>query len=202
MTHTVNHLNEAKQNELFNMSKFVVMENFKHHTNEAMTQDYNEDIASIYKEEMEYLSNSQISTVKNEAGEITGTIRVLKWDYVTPLPIQKMFNINPLLCTNGNPINEIFHIGRFAIKKEASDINLLKKLMAFAIKPICEHKDNIGFAECDAKLLRVMRLMGIKAKVVGESIEYLGSETIPVSLPYNGLIDFYNENKHLIDAEN
>ncbi|WP_217427678.1 hypothetical protein, partial [Flavobacterium collinsii] len=62
-------------------------------------------------------------------------------------------------------------------------------------------KDNMAFAEIDAKLLRVLTLMGIKAKVVGKSIEYLGSETIPVSMSYAGLIDFYNENKDLVTPE-
>ena len=51
-------------------------------------------------------------------------------------------------------------------------------------------KNSIAFAECDSKLLRVMNLMGIKADVIGDSINYLGSETIPVSMNYEGLKGF------------
>jgi len=197
MQYTKNYHSKVKETEIFNISKFVVTENFKHHTG-LFPNDYNSDIQSICNEEMNYLSNSKIFAVKNEQEEILGTIRALKWDYINPLPIQKIFGINPLECTNGNDINEIWHIGRFAIKKGIRDISLLKKLMVSAIQPICQHRDNIAFAECDAKLLRIMNLMGINTKIVGESIDYLGSETIPVSMSYKGLIDFYNENKYLL----
>lgn len=180
------------------MSKFVVTENFNHHANEVYSSSYQNDIESVYQEEMGFLKNSKIFIFKNDVNELIGTIRVLKWDFISPLPIQKMFDIDPFMCTEGNPINEIWHIGRFAIKKGTRDINLLKKLLVCAIAPVCVHKDNIAFAEIDAKLLRVLQLMGIKAKIVGKSIEYLGSETIPVSMSYNGLIDFYNENKNLV----
>jgi hypothetical protein len=109
--------------------------------------------------------------------------------------------VDPFVCAEGNAINEIWHIGRFAIKKGVRDVNLLKKLLVCAIAPVCKHKDTMVFAEIDAKLLRVLTLMGIKTKIVGKSIEYLGSETIPVSMSYNGLIDFYNESKHLVVLE-
>lgn len=185
------------QNEIFHMSKFVVTENFNHHSNEIFPGNYQNDIDSVYKEEMGFLEHSKIFISRDDQGDLLGTIRVLKWDFVSVLPIQKMFGIDPFLCTEGNDINEIWHIGRFAIKKGVRDVNLLKKLLVSAIAPICTHKDNIAFAEIDAKLLRVLKLMGIKAKIVGESIEYLGSETIPVCMSYSGLIDFYNENKNL-----
>ncbi|MEO7979059.1 hypothetical protein [Flavobacterium sp.] len=194
----INHLPTISQNEIFHMSKFVVTENFNHHANEVYSSSYQNDIESVYQEEMEFLKNSKIFIFKNDLDELIGTIRVLKWDFIKPLPIQKMFDIDPFMCTEGNSINEIWHIGRFAIKKGTRDINLLKKLLVCAIAPVCANKDNIAFAEIDAKLLRVLQLMGIRAKVVGKSIEYLGSETIPVSMSYHGLIDFYNENKNLV----
>ncbi|GIQ60986.1 hypothetical protein Flavo103_41220 [Flavobacterium collinsii] len=196
-----NHHTEISQNDILLMSKFVVTENFNHHSNEILPGHYQNDIDAVYKEEMGFLENSKIFAFKNDLGDLIGTIRVLKWDFITPLPIQKMFGINPFICAEGNAINEIWHIGRFAIKKGVRDVNLLKKLLVCAIAPVCQHKDNMAFAEIDAKLLRVLTLMGIKAKVVGKSIEYLGSETIPVSMSYAGLIDFYNENKDLVTPE-
>lgn len=186
-----NSFNSFNNEELMNLSKFVVTENFKHHTEGKFPNEYNDDIASVYKEEMDYLKNSKIFAVKTGSGEIKGTIRLIKWDFITPLPIQKMFGINPLTCNNGRAVNEIFHIGRFAITKGSQ--GALKKLILCAIKPICEHKDNIAYAECDAKLLRILKIMGIEANVIGKSINYLGSETIPVSIPYEGVIDFYNK---------
>ncbi len=192
MIPTNRYLPSRTQSELLNMSKFVVTENFKHHTNSVLPSNYNVSIDAIYEEEMDYLANSQIFAVKTGYGETMGTIRVINWDFITPLPIQKIFGINPLTCIEDKPINEVFHIGRFAIKQGGKGI--LRKLMVCAIRPVCQHKDNVAFAECDAKLLRTMQLMGIKVTVVGDSINYLGSETIPICMTYDGLIDFYNKN--------
>ncbi|CAM3963871.1 MULTISPECIES: hypothetical protein [Flavobacterium] len=196
-----NHLERLRTNEIKNLSEFVVRENFKHHTNNILPTGYENDVMEIYLEEMNYINNSEIFVTRDSSGNILGSIRVLKWDYVSTLPLQKIFDINPLSVIGDIQLNDIWHIGRFAINKEVSDVNLFKKLMVCAISPICQYKGNIAFAECDSKLLRVLRLLGIKANVIGESIDYLGSETIPVSMSYDGLIEFYNANKGLVSNE-
>ncbi|CAM1369337.1 conserved hypothetical protein [Tenacibaculum litoreum] len=193
-----NYLERLSTKEIFNLSKFVVEENFKHHSEGKGELIKEKDILSVYKEEIRYIKNSKIFVCKDHTGEITGAIRVLKWNYVDRLPIQSIFGINPLMVVEDKELHEIWHIGRFAIKKGVKDIGLFKKLMLCAIAPVCKNKNNIAFAECDSKLLRVLFLLGIKPVVVGKSVNYLGSETIPISLPYNGLIEFYEENKHLI----
>ncbi|MDD2618835.1 MAG: hypothetical protein PHT87_08590, partial [Bacteroidales bacterium] len=53
----------------------------------------------------------------------------------------------------------------------------------------------IVFAECDSKLLRTMKLMGIRVHSLGNGIEYLGSETIPVYSTYDDLVGFFRENQ-------
>ncbi|VXB79161.1 conserved hypothetical protein [Flavobacterium sp. 9AF] len=195
---TKNYLERLETNEIKKLSEFVVVENFKHHSNNILPKEYKQDVKSIYKEEMNYINNSQIFVSKNDTGEIVGSIRVLKWNFMDILPIQKIFGINPLNVVGDIELNDIFHIGRFAIKKEGSDPQLFKQLMICAISPICKNKGNIVFAECDSKLLRILTLLGIKATIVGESIDYLGSETIPICMSYDGLIDFYNTNKSLV----
>ena len=196
-----NHLERLRTNEIKNLSEFVVRENFKHHTSNILPTGYENDVMEIYLEEMNYINDSEIFVTRDSSGNILGSIRVLKWDYVSTLPLQKIFDINPLSVIGDIQLNDIWHIGRFAINKEVSDVNLFKKLMVCAISPICQNKGNIAFAECDSKLLRVLRLLGIKANVIGESIDYLGSETIPVSMSYDGLIEFYNANKGLVSDE-
>ncbi|MGG8495310.1 hypothetical protein ACQY1Q_02740 [Tenacibaculum sp. TC6] len=193
-----NYLEKLAIKEVYNLSKFVVEENFNHHIEKDDFKSIKKYILSVYKEEVQYVPNSKIFVSKDDLGKITGSIRVLKWNYIDKLPIQRLFGINPLLNIEDRCFNEIWHIGRFAIKKGIKDSNLFKKLMICAISPICSHTENFAFAECDSKLLRVLSLLGIKAKVVGKSINYLGSETIPVCFSYTGLIGFYEENKHLI----
>ncbi len=195
---TKNYLERLSTNEVYSLSKFVVEENFSHHIEEKHSKLIQKDILSVYEEETKYVQNSQIFVCRNEQGSITGSIRVLRWNYIDELPIQNLFGINPLMVVGDQPLNDIWHIGRFAIKKGVKDPNLFKKLMVCAISPVCSDVGNVAFAECDSKLLRVMSLLGIKAKVVGESINYLGSETIPVSFSYSGLKEFYEKNKHLV----
>ncbi len=193
-----NYLERLNTNEINKLSEFVVIENFKHHTNNILPKEYKDDVRSIYLEEMNYINNSEIYVSKNSSGNILGSIRVLKWNFKDVLPIQKIFGIHPFTVIGAIELNDIWHIGRFAIKKEESDINLFKQLMICAIAPICKHKGNVAFAECDSKLLRILTLLGIKATVVGKSIDYLGSETIPICMTYDGLIGFYNANKSLV----
>ncbi|KZS40582.1 hypothetical protein AWE51_06445 [Aquimarina aggregata] len=194
---TQTYLEKLGSDQILNLAEFIVTENFNHHSNQILPKDYRKDVRSIYDEEVTYYNNSEIYVTKDCIGSILGAIRVLRWNYVDTLPLQKIFRINPLLCINQTNINNIFHIGRFAIKKGVRDINLFKQLMVCAIAPVCQHKDNIVFAECDGKLLRILSLLGIKATIIGKSIDYLGSETIPIVMAYDGLIDFYNKNKSL-----
>lgn len=201
MIPTKNYLVKLRTDELLNLSKFVVKENFIHHSNKVLPIDYENDIKSILEEEMNYKKNAEIFVYKDCLGNILGSIRALRWNCIDVLPIQKLFNIDPLLVIGDTSINSIWHIGRFAIKKEVSDINLFKKLMICAITPVCKHKDTIVFAECDSKLRRIITLLGIESTVIGDSINYLGSETIPISMTYDGLIGFYNKNKNLVSKD-
>jgi len=192
------YLEKLSTSEILSLSKFVVEENFNHHIEGDGKKKIEKDILSVYQEEVKYIENSKIFVCKDDNDSITGAIRVLRWNYIDKLPIENIFGINPLLVVEDTELHDIWHIGRFAIKKGAKDPNLFKKLMVCAISPVCSHEGNIAFAECDSKLLRILSLLGIKPKVVGKSINYLGSETIPVSLSYSGLIEFYEKNKHLI----
>ncbi len=193
------YLERLPKNQLINLAEFVVKENFKHHSDNKLPESYQNDVNSIYREELSFYEKSDVFTAKDHTGAILGAIRVLKWNYTDVLPLQKIFGINPFLAINIPDVNNIYHIGRFAIKKEVRDINLFKKLLACVAELICSHSGNVAFAECDSKLLRILKLLGVKAMVIGDSVNYLGSETIPIAMTYDGVIDFYNNNKHLVD---
>lgn len=196
MREAVQKLELLKENQLFDLSRFIVNENIKHHKDNLSSLEIDKDINSIYEEELHFFDNSKIYLATDSDDSIIGSIRTVKWNHIDMLPIQKLFGINPLHIANevSWDTKDIFHIGRFAIKKGIKDLTLLKQLMVMAVKPICKRKNSIAFAECDKKLLRIMYLLGIKASVIGESIYYLGSETVPILLSYDSLIDFYNEN--------
>ena len=181
---------------LYKIAEFVVKANYNHHTRNVFPIELEEEIEAIYQEELRCISSSQIFLVENNDGQMIGCIRVMKWDMVNELPIQKIFKINPLKSIdNINPTASIWHIGRFAVDSCAnvSSVSLFKQLMVYAITPICQEKDSYMVAECDCKLLRVMGLLGIDTVRLGNGIHYLGSETIPVYSTRNGLLNFYHK---------
>lgn len=193
-----NYLEKLEMEQLSELANFVVNENMSHHNDtEEAPEHIQEMITKMYYEDLNLFFNSEFFVSKDSSGEIEGVIRIVKWDYNQELPIQTLFQINPLQISSRRR-TPIWHIGRFATRKNIGDRFLFKRLMVCAIAPLCRKKRGLAFAECDSKLLRAMKLLGIKAKVLGKSINYLGSETIPISLDYEGLKDFYNQNKKLI----
>ncbi|SHH77184.1 hypothetical protein [Flavobacterium defluvii] len=197
-----NYLERLELNQLTELAKFVVEENFNHHCEDVSVNEIITDTQEVYDEELNYFKDSEIFVAKDFSGNIQGSIRVIKWDYKTKLPLQKIFDIDPLSFFNySEKLSSVWHIGRFATKRNIQDKTLFKRLMVCAIAPICEQKSGVAFAECDSKLLRIMNLLGIKAKVIGSSVHYLGSETIPVAMSYEGLKEFYYNNKDLVTSQ-
>ncbi len=195
---TQTYIEKLQREELLELAEFVVTENYNHHLMSSEPEGYFGEIQAIYKEESIFFDNSEVFTTKDYTGSILGTIRVLKWNFIDQLPIQKIFGIYPLLAINKEHVRDVFHVGRFAVKKESCDVNLFKRLLICVAELICKQKDNVAFAECDSKLLRMLNLLGVKTTILGESIDYLGSETIPIAMTYDGIVGFYNKNKHLV----
>lgn len=190
-----NYYSLDRQN-LFELAKFVVEENYSHHRMNNRLLD--KEVDEIYLEELR-LDNSKIFVSTDQYHSIVGSIRVSKWNGREILPMQKLFNINIDGIGQDNKYN-VWHIGRFAIKKgiDKTGFNVFKILMVCAINEVCQNEDCFALAECDAKLLRVLKLLGIEAITLADSINYLGSETIPVLLTYTGLKKFLDKNRHLI----
>lgn len=203
MEHIHNHyfLEKLPPDQLLDLAKFVVGENFNYHTNKTNLIDYKQEIDSIFKEEFSYSDGAQVFVYRDLSNSIVGSIRVLKWNYINILPIQKIFNIDVSELYDDNCLNPIWHIGRFAIRKNVRNINLFKQLMVCAIAPICHNKDAVAYAECDSKLFRTLHTLGINAQPLGEAIHYLGSKTIPIKMSYKGLINFYTKNRILVSDD-
>lgn len=183
-------------NVLFDLAKFIVEENYKHHDiyNIKTSKD---EMYSICQEE-ETFNNSKIFITRDIFNSIVGSIRIVKWNNIDTLPIQKLFNIDVDSFVRNN--HEVWHIGRFAIRKGADKkgFNIFKTLMVLALNEVCNNEKSVVLAECDAKLLRVLKLLGLEAEVLADSINYLGSETIPVMFSYSSLKVFVEKNQQLL----
>lgn len=174
------------------MARFVVKENHIHHVSDCYHEEsFIAEIKSLYEEDLALFDNSKIFIAK-ERSTIVGSVKVTLWDENQTLPIEKLFNIK---IKNILPIGEnmhIWHVGRFAITKEHG-LLLLKELLVRAISLICDDADSIMVAECDAKFVRVLNLMGIQTKALAGPIYYLGSETIPIYATNEWLSNFLNQ---------
>lgn len=146
---------------------------------------------SLYEEDLALFDNSRIF-IAQEDSEIVGSVKVTLWDEINKLPIEKLFNlkVKEVLALDENI--HIWHVGRFAITKKHG-LLLLKELLVRAITLICNDENSIMVAECDAKFVRVLNLMGIKTQALAASIFYLGSETIPIYATNEWLSNFLNQ---------
>lgn len=182
---------------LFDLAQFVVEENYKHHDifNIKRSKD---EILEIYQEELTF-DNSKIFVTKDYYNSIIGSIRVMKWNRSNILPVEKIFkvNLNEIIIDENC---EIWHIGRFAIKKgvDTKGFKIFKSLMAYAINEVCKTENSVAVAECDSKLLRILNLLGLETTVLADPIFYLGSETIPVLFTHKSLTRFLEGNNHLL----
>ena len=110
----------ANQECLEELSRFVVEENYKHHsTNPPSKEKLESDIMTVYNEEKALYSDTSNIYIARYDHKIIGSIRVFKWDRKKELPIERMYGINPLKTISHEKYAEYWHIGRFAIAKDS-----------------------------------------------------------------------------------
>lgn len=181
--------------ELFDLIQFIVKENYSHHTVPTNNSSLFTESYTLYQEEAIFYEQAEYFIAKNVQEKIVGAIRVCKYTGIT-LPIEKIFNIN--IENYANTKHPIFHIGRFAINNQCKSIVLLKKLLLLALTPLKQHPQSVAFAECDAKLFRTLKTLGIQATPIGGAINYLGSSTLPILIRYQDFISFYKDHSYLL----
>lgn len=187
---------------LHDIARFVVTQNYNHHSSEPIPAAARQEIDSIYQEELSYADRSTYFIVLDRDGKMIGSIRVFKWDKITPTPMQKVFHISPLEKVEYTAQTSFWHIGRFAIDSASgfSTVKMFKQLMTLAIAPILHDEDSYMIAETDSHLLRVMNALGIETRQIGKPLIYLASETIPICSSKSGLTKFYQRFYPLIAA--
>ena len=187
---------------LYDIAKFVVIQNYTHHTSASLPTMAKNEIEDIYKEELSFSRSSTYFIVRDKEGKLIGSIRVFKWDRHTLMPMQKIFQISPLEKVDSTEATSFWHIGRFAIDPSPrfSTVTLFKQLMALAMAPILQEEDSYMIAETDSHLLRVMNSLGIETRQIGNPQIYLASETIPVCSSKKGLTKFYQRCYPLLAA--
>lgn len=187
---------------LHDIARFVVTQNYNHHSSEPIPAAARQEIDNIYHEELSYADHSTYFIVLDKDSKMIGSIRVFKWDKITPTPMQKVFHISPLEKVEYTAQTSFWHIGRFAIDSASgfSTVKMFKQLMTLAVAPILHDEDSYMIAETDSHLLRVMNALGIETRQIGNPLIYLASETIPICSSKSGLTKFYQRFYPLIAA--
>lgn len=186
-----------EKESLYQLARFVVEENYSHHSN-YFPEMHEEEIMDICENELKYTDKKMFVAI-DPSENIVGSIRVFKWNKIDLLPTQKLFDIN-LAHLLGKENIEVWHIGRFAIRKGVDNrgFQVFKTLMVCAINEVCKKHGSVAIAECDSKLLKVLRMLGMEAITLSKPIYYLGSETIPVLLTYDSLKKFLDKHIDLL----
>lgn len=198
MIHNIEYYTMCHEN-VDELIHFVNNENHLHHREIVTVEQINSTRQLLCTEEKQYV-NSQIFVAMSDS-IICGSIRIFQKTVTQILPIEKIFNINVEdLVGAGTPI---YHIGRFAVSKGADKrgFHIFKTLIALALQVAQQGQGGIVFAECDVKLLRTIRLLGIEAESIGAPILYLGSETVPIKLPWAGYQVFLKKNKNVLNRK-
>ncbi len=182
------------------LSRFIVMENYKHHIGSVEATRITDDITDVTKEELSlYGDNTYIYIARDKRGKMLGSIRVFLWNRQSVLPLEKIYGINPLEAIDSDVKFNYWHVGRFAIDSTLgiSTFTLFKRLMALAVRPIVGDSDSYMIAEIDSKLLKVMNALGFETNQLGDSMYYLTSETVPISSSKQGIMGFYSKYRYL-----
>lgn len=187
---------------LHDVARFVVTENYNHHSSGVYPETIKKEIDEIYKEELSYTNGSECFVVRDNENNLIGCIRVFKWDTHILLPMQKIFHVSPLEIINNDPEASFWHIGRFAIKSTFgfSTVTLFKQLMTLAVTPIMHAGNSYMIAETDCHLLKIMNALGIETRKIADPLIYLASRTIPIYSSKEGLTRFYQKYNHLVVA--
>lgn len=136
---------------LHDIARFVVTQNYNHHSSEPIPDTAQQEIEDIYREELSYSGDSACFIVRDKEDRMVGSIRVFRWDKRTPTPMHKIFHISPLEKIEDTPRTSFWHIGRFAIDSTSgfSTVTLFKQLMTLAVAPILREDDSYMIAETD-----------------------------------------------------
>jgi len=184
------YISKLKKNELRDLITFVVTEIYEHFNYRDYTQEsFENELEYLFKEDIAFYDNSIYYVLRDSIEhKIYGSIKTTLWDHATMLPMEKLFHIN-IQDIFVPEYPNIWHLGRFVISRKIPDdrISILKKMLYKAFYPVYAIGAGIIVAECDKKLTITLKKMGIDSFILGESIDYICSETLPIYIKSNWL---------------
>ncbi len=192
------YISSLKRTEIRDLLYFLVAQNYSRSGQSShINTNFDMEINNLFKEDQALFDHSVYYILKSRKDrKIYGSIKIAYWDRISSLPIEKLFGLNvQKIIPDGT--SHIWHIARFAISNDipCCRITILKKLLFNAFYPVYSKGNGLILAECDKKLTNVLNQIGIKTHVLKESIQYLGSETVPIYIKSEWLKKFILSNR-------
>lgn len=188
-----------KKEELREMLAFYIFEIYDHFNFTDFTREsYELELDHLLREDTAFYGSSLYYILRDvKEHQIYGSIKTTYWDKNTPLPIEKLFNVHPETLIVPE-ITNYWHIGRFVISQKIPKdrISILKKMLFNAFFPVYSLGKGLIVAECDKKLTITLDKLGIRSCALGNSIEYICSETLPIYIRsewLNGFITSHHD---------
>lgn len=192
------YISSLKKTEIRDLLYFLVAQNYSRSgQSNHINTNFDVEINNLYKEDQALFDHSVYYILKSRRdNKIHGSIKIAYWDRTSSLPIEKLFDLNAQKVIPAGT-SHIWHIARFAISNDipCCRITILKKLLFNAFYPVYSKGNGLILAECDKKLTTVLNQIGIKTYVLKESIQYLGSETVPIYIKSEWLQNFILSNR-------
>lgn len=157
-----------------------------------------EDLAMMYHEDQTYFPHSVYFGFMNTNNELVGTMKATRKTDLVLLPaeveygidvkqLSKDFNITP---------NKIWHCGRLAVNKQkakAAGLNsrtLFLELLFQSFRHITKNPGAIFLAEADKRVFDLFHKVGVPMQQIAKGKTYLGSETYPVVISHEGMLNW------------
>lgn len=191
------YFSRIEKNDLPELLAFYIIEIYEHFNYTDYTvESYENELEHLLKEDHAFYKNSIYYVLRDcKEHKIYGSIKTTYWDKETPLPIEELFDVSAQdLLLPG--IDHFWHIGRFVISRKIPKdrISILKKILYNAFYPVYKMGSGLIIAECDKKVTLTLEKLNVTSFVLGKSIEYICSETLPIYIRSEWLNEFVSSN--------
>ncbi len=150
-----------------------------------------EDYEEMLRDDRNFSPDSAFLAIETIEEEIMATVRLTRWKPGMTLPIEYEFgeNVQDLVNSLSPTPSEVWHAGRLSIDKQklsargfpkSHSYRLLRDITAYCVQLVQPDQTVILISEADELAAKIYRKMGVRLEAIADSVDYLGSTTVPV----------------------
>ncbi|OJJ22004.1 hypothetical protein BKI52_08160 [marine bacterium AO1-C] len=167
-------------------------------TDEQPWELTSEDLTTMYHEDQTYFPHSVYFGFMNAANELVGTMKATQKTDLVLLPAEVEYGIDVKQLSKAFHItpHDIWHCGRLAVDKQKAKAagvtsrSLFLELLFQSFQHITRNPGAIFLAEADKRVYDLFHKVGVPMQQIAKGKTYLGSETYPVVISHEGMLDW------------